>query len=86
MYCAKRFSDSAEDCKDVEKQILKAARNISLLGPKGYGVRNYIRWSMISPDQQRCLTLRNLKETTEKAGADRRPAFLYDLCGAVRTS
>ncbi|MBR9871693.1 MAG: acetate--CoA ligase family protein [Gammaproteobacteria bacterium] len=46
------FSESGEDGKELEQQLLKAAGNMPLLGPNCYGFLNYIQGAMMWPDQQ----------------------------------
>jgi len=46
------FSESGEEGKALEQDLLRAAGNMSLLGPNCYGFLNYIQGAMMWPDQQ----------------------------------
>jgi len=46
------FSESGEDGRELEQQLLKAAANMPLLGPNCYGFLNYIQGALMWPDQQ----------------------------------
>ncbi|MBN7769146.1 acetate--CoA ligase family protein [Marinobacter daepoensis] len=46
------FSESGEEGKELEQQLLTAAGNMPLLGPNCYGFLNYIQGAMMWPDQQ----------------------------------
>lgn len=46
------FSESGEAGKALEKSLLRAAGDMSLLGPNCYGFLNYIQGAMMWPDQQ----------------------------------
>ena len=46
------FSESGEEGKVLEQNLLRAAGDMSLLGPNCYGFLNYIQGAMMWPDQQ----------------------------------
>jgi acyl-CoA synthetase (NDP forming) len=46
------FTESGEEGKDLERQLLAASGEMPLIGPNSYGMLNYVDGAMLWPDQQ----------------------------------